>query len=165
VARPSGRVFFCAPFCATELRHGQLEQCEDAFGAELLGRASHDCAVVLSAGSIARYRAAPQGWDGHLEEQLAIEALASEPNPTAAFGKTSREAAKLVTSMRSLAGGLAEADAPLVFWSLVAGLDVQGPTRDASMNRRSAPWRDCPLEETRQSGTRIPNNMASMSQA
>ena len=41
------------------------------------------------------------------EEQLAIEALASEPSRTAAFGKTSREAAKLVTShwrpMRSLA--------------------------------------------------------------
>jgi len=33
--------------------------------------ASHDAAVVLFAGSIARYRAAPQEWDGHLEEQLA----------------------------------------------------------------------------------------------
>jgi hypothetical protein len=59
-------------------------------------RASHDCAVVLFAGSIARYRAQPRGWDGHLEEQLAIEALASEPNPTAAFDRTSKEAAKLV---------------------------------------------------------------------
>jgi hypothetical protein len=60
--------------------------------------ASHDCAVTLLAGAIARHRAKPQGWDGHLEEQLALEALASEADPTAAFGKTSREAAKLVAS-------------------------------------------------------------------
>jgi hypothetical protein len=33
--------------------------------------ASHDAVVALFAGSIARYRAAPQEWDGHLEEQLA----------------------------------------------------------------------------------------------
>ena len=60
--------------------------------------ASHDCAVVLFAGSIARHRVAPQGWDGDAERQLVLEALASEPNPTAAFGKTSNEAAKLVAS-------------------------------------------------------------------
>ena len=58
--------------------------------------ASHDCAVVLFAGSIARYRAKPQGWDGHLEEQLVLEALAGEADPATAFGKTSKEAAKLV---------------------------------------------------------------------
>jgi hypothetical protein len=57
------------------------------FKLSMSDRASHDCAVVLFAGSIARYRAAPQGWNGH---------LASEPNPAAAFGKTSREAARLV---------------------------------------------------------------------
>jgi hypothetical protein len=59
--------------------------------------ASHDCAVVLFAGSIARYRATPEAWDD-TERQLIVEALACEPNPAVAFGKTSREAAKLVAS-------------------------------------------------------------------
>ena len=58
--------------------------------------AARDCALIILAGAVARYRAKPQGWDGHLEEQRALEALASEVNPTAAFGKTSKEAAKLV---------------------------------------------------------------------
>jgi hypothetical protein len=66
------------------------------FKLSLSDRASHDCAVVLFAGSIARYRVAPEGWDGGAERQLVLEALASKPNPTAAFGKTSKEAAKLV---------------------------------------------------------------------
>jgi hypothetical protein len=58
-------------------------------------RASHDCAVVPFAGSIARYRAAPEAWND-ADRQLIVEALASEPTPTVAFGKTSREAARLV---------------------------------------------------------------------
>jgi|SoimicMinimDraft_3_1059731.scaffolds.fasta_scaffold57354_1 hypothetical protein len=78
-------------------------------------RASHDCAVVLFAGSIARYRVQQRGWDGHLEEQLAIEALASEANPTAAFSKTSKEAARRVARhWQAIAGNPAGA-APRTF--------------------------------------------------
>ena len=87
------RLFFCAPFCATEVnasatlaasaaaaRDLGYDGLADMIEAEQLSperilalfklsmskRASHDCAVVLFAGSSARYRAAPQGWDGHL---------------------------------------------------------------------------------------------------
>src|SRR6478672_5016431 len=57
-------------------------------------KASHDCALVLLAGAIARHRVSPMGWNGDLERALVLEALASEPNPAAAFDRVSKEAAK-----------------------------------------------------------------------
>ena len=52
-------------------------------------------ALGVFAGSIARYRAAPEAWED-AERQLIVEALASEPDPTAAFRKASNEAARLI---------------------------------------------------------------------
>lgn len=55
-----------------------------------------DCAVILLAGALARFRACPHGWDGEDERQLALEALAGDPNPAAAVAKLSEQAIKIV---------------------------------------------------------------------
>ena len=58
--------------------------------------AAHDkgrmCAIVLLAGSTARYNANREGWDGSLELQLAMQALGGEAD----FVAANREAVKLV---------------------------------------------------------------------
>ncbi len=58
---------------------------------------SRDCAVMLLAGALGRYRAFPHGWDGEDERQLALEALAGEPYPKAALVKLSKEAHRIVS--------------------------------------------------------------------
>jgi len=54
-------------------------------------------ALIILAGSIARYRAAPQCWDGEDERQLALSALAAEKDPAAMLGKIAEAAGNLVT--------------------------------------------------------------------
>lgn len=59
--------------------------------------AAHDCAVIVLAGAVGRYRADPKGWDGGAAERdLALNALALELDPAAAVGLAGAKAAKLV---------------------------------------------------------------------
>jgi hypothetical protein len=57
------------------------------FGCSASRTAARDCAVVLLAGAIGRYRDCPAGWDGEDERALALlKVLAGEPDPAAALG-------------------------------------------------------------------------------
>jgi hypothetical protein len=58
---------------------------------------SRDCVVVLLAGALGRLRACPEGWDGEDERQLALEALAGEPDPKGVLVKLSREANRILS--------------------------------------------------------------------
>jgi hypothetical protein len=57
--------------------------------------AAQDLVVILSAGSIARYKAHPNGWDGEVERKLAQEAIARQGNGLD-FEKLSWRASALV---------------------------------------------------------------------
>jgi hypothetical protein len=58
--------------------------------------AAHDCAVIVLAGAVGRYRVAPLEWNGAIEHALALNALALAPDPAAAVGLAGAKAAKLV---------------------------------------------------------------------
>jgi alkylation response protein AidB-like acyl-CoA dehydrogenase len=58
---------------------------------------SRDCVVMLLAGALGRYHTCPLGWDGEDEWQLALEALAEEPDPKGVLVKLSREANRILS--------------------------------------------------------------------
>jgi hypothetical protein len=58
---------------------------------------SRDCVVMLLAGALGRYHTCPLGWDGEDEWQLALEALAGEPDPKGVLVKLSREANRILS--------------------------------------------------------------------
>ena len=66
------------------------------FGCSASRTAARDCAVVLLAGGLGRYRACPAGWTGDVERGLALEALCREPFPDQAVAKLGRKAAAIV---------------------------------------------------------------------
>jgi hypothetical protein len=61
--------------------------------------AARDCALIILAGAVARYRAKPQDWDGGtIERDLAMNALADLPDPAGAVAMLAAKAAKLVAA-------------------------------------------------------------------
>lgn len=60
--------------------------------------AARDLCLILFAGSVASYRAAPRDWDGTVERDLALNALADLPDPAAAVAMLSAKAAKLIAA-------------------------------------------------------------------
>jgi hypothetical protein len=61
-------------------------------------QAGRDGAIVLLAGAIARHRASPEGWNGDLERELALDMLVDEPHPDLAIAKLAAKAAKLLAA-------------------------------------------------------------------
>ena len=71
------------------------EQVARLFSLSVSKTRARDLAVILSAGSIARYKVTPHGWSGELETRLAQEAIARQGEPLD-FNKLSWRAAALV---------------------------------------------------------------------
>jgi hypothetical protein len=59
--------------------------------------AARDCAIVLLAAGLGRYRACPHGWTGDVERTLALDALAAEPDPAAALATLAEVASRIVS--------------------------------------------------------------------
>src|SRR5712691_10827545 len=58
--------------------------------------AARDYAVIILAGSIGRYRAAPDGWSGEEDRELVLTVLANEPHPPATLWKLSEQASRII---------------------------------------------------------------------
>jgi hypothetical protein len=69
------------------------------FDASASKTAARDCALIILAGAVARYRSAPKLWDGGtIERDLAMNALADTPDPAAAVAMLAAKAGKLVAA-------------------------------------------------------------------
>jgi hypothetical protein len=52
--------------------------------------------VIILAGSLGRYRAAPAGWSGQEERDLALKVLVGEPDPQATLRQLSEKAGRII---------------------------------------------------------------------